>query len=60
MIFDIALCRTKFEEITVKNLKNPDSKKKISGEYAIPLIEDHWQTFQEGWEECETYLRKNT
>jgi len=28
-----------------------------NGNYLNPKLEDHWQTFQEGWEECMTYFK---
>lgn len=55
---NIELWRAKFEEITVKSMKCVDIKRLPNGEYAIPLIEDHWQIFQEGWQECEKYFKE--
>jgi hypothetical protein len=28
-----------------------DTTRLANGQYRNPVIEDHWQTFQEGWEE---------
>jgi hypothetical protein len=32
-------------------------RRKPSGEYVSDSLEDHWQTFQEGWEEAMNYLK---
>jgi hemerythrin-like domain-containing protein len=29
-----------------------------TGEYLNPVLEDHWNTFQEGWECAEEYLAR--
>jgi hypothetical protein len=44
--------RKSFEEITVRNFdKDPyDLTRNEKDEYINPILEDHWQTFQEGWE----------
>jgi hypothetical protein len=48
--------REAFERISVPNfgLCNVDEtgnhKRKSDGTYVNPGLEDHWQTFQEGWE----------
>lgn len=35
--------------------------RKQTGEYFNPVLEDHWQTFQEGWESAIKHLHsKNT
>ena len=34
-------------------------RKKPNGEYASDMLEDHWQTFQEGWEYAIDYLKKS-
>lgn len=31
-----------------------------AGTYCNPVIEDHWQTFQEGWEAAVTFLKNKT
>lgn len=33
--------------------------RKPNGEYYDPKLEDHWQTFQEGWEAAVEYLKRN-
>jgi hypothetical protein len=30
-------------------------RRKLNGEYVSDALEDHWQTFQEGWEEAIKY-----
>lgn len=47
--------RKYFEEFCFPNfLETPQGKfRSISGEYLDPVIEDHWQSFQEGWD-CAT------
>mgnify|MGYP003351581964 CR=1 FL=1 len=32
-------------------------KKNSKGEYKNPTVEDHWQTFQEGWEAAINHLK---
>jgi hypothetical protein len=32
-------------------------RRKPNGEYVSDSLEDHWQTFQEGWEEAVKYLK---
>lgn len=52
--------RELFETHTVPNFgpSSKDMSLKVRGEYADPIIEDHWQTFQEAAEviikECAT------
>lgn len=31
-------------------------RRKTNGEYVSDSLEDHWQTFQEGWEEAKKYF----
>lgn len=31
-----------------------------SGEYINPTLEDHWNTFQEGWEAALEFLKKKS
>jgi hypothetical protein len=31
-------------------------RRKPNGEYVSDALEDHWQTFQEGWEEAIKYI----
>jgi hypothetical protein len=45
--------REAFERICVPSFvldPNTGPARKPDGEYVISLLEDHWQTFQEGWE----------
>ncbi len=37
-------------------------RRRPTGEYVSDSLEDHWQTFQEGWEEAVKYIQnqKNT
>jgi hypothetical protein len=44
--------RKAFEETTVRNFdKDPyDLTRNEKDEYINSLLEDHWQTFQEGWQ----------
>lgn len=45
--------RKMFEEVCYPNFSvggNPSLARKVNGEYASDVLEDHWQTFQEGWE----------
>jgi hypothetical protein len=46
--------REAFERITAPNFRDVDGKfscqRNSHGEYVNPGLEDHWQTFQEGWE----------
>lgn len=52
--------RKRFEETTIPSfpLNERSYHHTITGEYMDPNIEDHWQTFQEGWEQCIEYLKK--
>ena len=57
--------RKAFETVCVPNFTISDRidfSRNARGEYTNPLFEDHWQTFQEGWEEAVKYLqnRKNS
>lgn len=42
-----------FEQTTLPNFckEEIDTTRLANGQYRNPIIEDHWQTFQEGWEE---------
>lgn len=43
--------REAFERITAPAFgREFEYRKKGNGEYANGALEDHWQTFQEGWE----------
>lgn len=35
-------------------------RRKPSGEYVSDTLEDHWQTFQEGWEAAVAHLKQKT
>lgn len=53
--------RQAFEEVCYPNF-TPDTahglRRKPNGEYVSDSLEDHWQTFQEGWEEAVKYLKQ--
>jgi hypothetical protein len=34
-------------------------RRKDNGEYVSDMLEDHWQTFQEGWEAGIEYFKKS-
>lgn len=42
--------RKAFEKICVPSFGLNAFRSNIDGEYTNPTMEDHWQTFQEGWE----------
>ena len=44
--------RQLFEEHSYPNFPGIILKRKNTGEYESDTLEDHWQTFQEGWEEA--------
>jgi hypothetical protein len=54
--------REAFESITYLTLNLAGSctaygvKRKPNGEYISDLLEDHWNTFQEGWEEAKKHF----
>lgn len=53
--------RQAFEEVCYPNFgvtSGYNLKRKSNGEYISDSLEDHWQTFQEGWEEAVKYLQK--
>lgn len=56
--------RKAFEEVTYLSLRATGHGlcRNVKGEYVSDALEDHWQTFQEGWEEAIKYLqeRKNS
>ena len=54
--------REAFEEVAVPAL-GPflgGVVRKASGEYMDPTLEDHWQTFQEGWEAAVEFLKNKS
>lgn len=52
--------RAAFEKTCVPNfgLLSLATERKSNGEYLMTIVEDHWQTFQEGWEEAILHLQK--
>lgn len=46
------IMRQKFEEVVAPSFSKPSKVRHRNGEYINPTLEDHWNTFQEGWEEC--------
>ncbi len=54
--------REAFENVTYLSLQCAGSptahglRRKPNGEYVSDALEDHWQTFQEGWEEAIRHL----
>ena len=44
--------REAFERVSVPNFFPYHPHRKLNGEYDSAALEDHWQTFQEGWEEA--------
>ena len=61
---NIEIIREKFEETSIPNFSIGEQelerfKQRLSnGSYLNPTIGDHWQTFQEGWEECLKYIKE--
>lgn len=54
----IDIVREHFERITAPSFcLDEDYTILPNGEYKSPVIEDHWQTFQEGWESCVNFLK---
>lgn len=52
--------RKAFEEVSAPNFGwggNPSLRRNKDGTYVDHQLEDHWQTFQEGWEEAVKYLK---
>jgi hypothetical protein len=51
--------RKAFEEVCYPSFgvtSGHSLRRKPNGEYVSDAIEDHWQTFQEGWEEAVKYV----
>ena len=50
-----------FEQITLSNFSEEefDTTRLANGQYRNPIVEDHWQTFQEGWEEGIKWFRQS-
>ena len=52
--------RKAFEEVTYLSLRSTGhglQRRLQDGQYVNDTLEDHWQTFQEGWEEAIKYLQ---
>lgn len=51
--------RKAFEEVSYLSLRATGHglRRNLKGEYVSDTLEDHWQTFQEGWEEAVKYLK---
>lgn len=59
------IVREIFEKVSFPNFGQFDStitlqRSRTTGEYKSAVIEDHWQTFQEGWEEAVKYLKNKS
>ncbi len=56
--------RQAFENVTYPTLQYAGTytahglRRKPNGEYMSDLLEDHWNTFQEGWEEAIRHLKE--
>jgi len=50
--------RKAFEEVTYLSLRATGHglRRRPDGQYVSDTLEDHWQTFQEGWEEAVKYI----
>ena len=56
------MIRKMFEQITLPSFGTSDDDYKLrkpNGEYVSGKIEDHWQTFQEGWEAAVEYVKQS-
>lgn len=57
---DMTTIRGYFEEVTLSSFAHTKPyntfKRNPNGEYVNGIIEDHWQTFQEGWASAVEYL----
>lgn len=54
------LIREAFETVTYSSFGATGGhglRRKPNGAYVSDMLEDHWQTFQEGWEEAIKYLK---
>lgn len=55
--------RQAFEEVCYPNFGITSGhclRRKPSGEYVSDMLEDHWQTFQEGWECAIEHLKSKS
>ena len=50
--------RKAFESVTFHSFVGRSLLRFQNGEYADVLVEDHWQSFQEGWEAALEYDRQ--
>ena len=50
--------REAFEEVCAPSFPFVKPKRKPNGEYENSTLEDHWQTFQEGWECALIHLKE--
>jgi len=53
------IIREAFEKVSASSFGTTSDiiKKNSKGEYKNPNVEDHWQTFQEGWEAAIEHLK---
>lgn len=52
------IIREAFEQVSAPSFGHELTfPKNAKGEYVDPKLEDHWQTFQEGWETAVDYFR---
>lgn len=55
--------RESFETVCYPNFPGTGAyklKRKPNGEYISDSLEDHWQTFQEGWEEAVKHIQNKS
>jgi hypothetical protein len=52
--------RENFESMVLDNFRIKNLELNHRGEYQEPEIEDHWQTFQEGWDFAISFIRNRT
>lgn len=52
--------RKYFEDVVISNFRKTNIGRNHRGEYTDPTIEDHWQTFLEGWDSAMDFIRKRT
>lgn len=56
----LAVMRDYFEKNVVWHFRHQDITRLHNGTYRDPIIEDHWNTFQDGWDFAIEYLKKKT
>jgi len=50
--------RQAFEQVSAPNFQDPNgTARDMSGQYVSDVLKDHWETFQEAWEECTNFLK---